>query len=289
VIKLTRNGSYFEAVLADGRIIQSSAVIMAPGLANYLYYPPEYTRLPPELVSHTSKHVLFDQFAGKKVAVIGGEQGALETAALVHEAGAEVSVVSRSPLRWLQGDSLENRTILRRIQYPKAGISPGWFNWGLEHLPYAFQKHPRNTKDALLQGRRSYGPACAAWLKPRILGKVTLHEGQHVREIHDVDDGVALLLMDDTRLKVDLVFLGTGYRVDSRQLSMRDPSLLAQVQMYEHAPILNQRFESSVPGLYFIGISSVSSCGPLYRFVVGTEATAKRVTAAVTQRLALVR
>src|SRR5207249_337167 len=83
----------------------------------------------------------------KHVVVIGGGQSALETAALLNENGVEVELVTRSPLRWLSGDSLQNRTLIKRLRYPKAGIAPGWFNWGLEYFPYAFQRLPRSTKD----------------------------------------------------------------------------------------------------------------------------------------------
>ena len=36
---------------------------------------------------------------------------------------------------------------------------------------------------------------------------------------------------------------------------MLHSSLVSEVQMYHNAPILNNRFDSSVPGLYFVGFS----------------------------------
>jgi hypothetical protein len=196
-----------------------------------------------------------------------------------------------SPLKWVKSSALltplTNRTLIKRMRYPKAGISPGWFNWGLEHFPSAFQHLPRSTKDGILRGRGSYGPAGAAWLRNRILDRVRLHERQNVEGIREVDDGVALTLSNNQTLRADHVILATGYRVDIQQLPMLRPSLLPTVQTYQHAPVLNSGFESSVPGLYFVGISSVSSCGPLYRFVVGTDAAAQRVTQAVTRSVML--
>ena len=41
------------------------------------------------------------------------------------------------------------------------------------------------------------------------------------------------------------------------------------------APVLSQRFESSVPGLYFTGLAAAPSFGPVMRFVFGVEYTAK--------------
>jgi hypothetical protein len=82
-------------------------------------------------------------------------------------------------------------------------------------------------------------------------------------------------------LKADHVVLGTGYRVDLTKLPMLHPSLLAALETYQGAPVLSNRFESNIPGLYFVGFSAVASCGPLFRFVLGTDAAARRVAVAV--------
>ena len=286
VASIEREEQHYKVTLVDGRVVQSQAVVMAPGLAYYVYCPAEYSHMPAELVTHASEHYTFTNFAGKRVAVIGGGQSALETAALLHENGADVDVVSRRTVRWLTGDSLHNRTLIRRMRYPKAGIAPGWFNWGLENFPYTFQLLPRAAKDRLLRGRGQYGPAGAHWLKPRILGKITLRELQLVEQMRETDDGVTLMLSDNETLKVDHVILATGYHVDVKKLPMLAPSLVSEVQTYQGAPILSNRFESSVSGLYFIGISSLSSCGPLFRFVVGTDAAARRVAGAAARQVA---
>lgn len=127
VATIERKERQFAVTLVDGRIIRSPAVVMAPGLAYYVYRPAEYDHMPSELVSHSADHATFERFVGKRVVVIGGGQSALETAALLHEAGADVQVVSRSPIVWLTGDSLKGRTFFKRLRHPKAGISPGWF------------------------------------------------------------------------------------------------------------------------------------------------------------------
>ncbi len=289
VASVERKGPQFEVTLVDGRVVQSPAVVMVPGLAYYIFRAPEYDHLPNELVSHTADHATFDRFAEKRVVVIGGGQSALETAALLYDSGAEVQVVTRKGIHWLIGMSMQNRTPIQRLRQPKAGIAPGWFNWGLEYFPYAFQQLPRETKDRLLRGRASYGPAGAHWLKDRIVNNVRLHELQHVQKIKEIDDGVALTLSNNDTLKADHLILGTGYQVDVKKLPMLHSSLVSEVQTYQNAPVLNNRFESSVAGLYFLGISSVSSCGPLYRFVVGTDAAARRVAGAVARRVASVK
>jgi len=285
VANITRKEQQFEVTLVDGRMVRSPVVIMVPGLAYYIYRPVEYTHMQTELISHTANHVTFDRFAGKRVVVIGGGQSALETAALLHESGADTQVVNRSPIVWLTGDSMENRTFIRRLRYPRAGISPGWFNWGLEKFPYTFQQLPRTTKERLLRGRGRYGPAGAHWLKDRIINKVKLHELQQVQKVKEADDGVMLSLSNDEKLKADHVILGTGYRMDIKKLPMLSSSLVAEMQTYHSTPILNTWFESSIPGLYFLGFSSLTSSGPLYRFVVGTDAAARRIAGAVKRQV----
>lgn len=286
---IKRKGQEFELTLVDGRIVKSQAVVMAPGLAYYVYRTPEYNHLPVENVSHTSNHYTFEGFSGKHIAIIGGGQSALETAALAHESGAQVELITRSPIHWLSGDSLKNRTLAKRIRYPKAGIAPGWVNWGFEHLPYAFQRLPRDKKDRLLRGRGRFGPAGAAWLKDRILGRVTMHESQPAKEVKEVDGEVELTLSNNETLRVEHVILGTGYQMDIKRLPMLHSSLLESIETYQGAPILNNRFETNVPGLYFVGFSSLSSCGPLFRFVVGTDAAARRVAGAVARQVTQVR
>src|SRR5262249_54916978 len=152
--------------------------------------------LPPEVISHTADHSSFAAFAGKSLAIIGGGQSALETAALANESGAYVQLITRSPLLWIKGSATfpEYRSVLERICKPKAGISSGWFNWQLEHFPYLFQSLPRTTRDWLLQGIGSYGPMGASWLRPRVIGQVALHELQQVEHIRDSDNGAEITL-----------------------------------------------------------------------------------------------
>jgi thioredoxin reductase len=280
---------YYKVTLEDGRVVQSPIIVMAPGLAYYTNRPAEYNHIASDLLTHTSDHYTFDGFAGKRVVVIGGGQSALEISALLHEHDTHVDIVSRRSIRWLGGNSLKDRSLMKQIRYPKAGIAPGWFNWGLENLPYSFHALPRTTKERLLRGRGQYGPAGAAWLKPRISGKVTLHEGQKVLSMKETDSGVSVALSNDETLTADHVILGTGYRVNIRNLPMLHTELVSKIQTYKNAPILNSRFESSVPGLYFVGISSVSCFGPFYRFVVGDDAAARRVAGSVARQVARVK
>jgi len=280
VKSIMRESERFRVELEDGRVLQSRAVVMAPGLHYYVYSPDNYSHLSKELVSHTSEHKNFDQFAGKRVLIVGGGQGALETAALAHESGVEVQMVSRHTIRWIPTPE-ENPSLIQRLRNPQAGTGPGWFDWTIEHMPYYFQSLGRLKKDQLLAGVGSFGPMGAHWLRDRVVGKFPLYEKQTVQGIKEVDGCVQLTLSNGQKLEGDHVMLGTGYHVDVKKLPMLDPSLVAEIKTYQNAPVLNSWFESSVPGLYFMGISSLSSFGPFYRFVVGTKAAARRVASGV--------
>jgi len=286
VSSIEKTGRSFILTLTDGRVLSSQTVILAVGLLYYVYRPVEYTHLPRQLITHTSDHHGLEHFAGKDVMIIGSGQSALETAALAHECGVRVHLVTRRPLTWTEAEP-EERSPLERVLHPKAGISSDWISWGLEHFPYTFQRLPKSTKARIVQ--HIYGPIGAYWLKSRILGKVTLHESQQVENVKEADNHIELQLSNRKRLKVDHIILGTGYRVDIRKLPMLHSSLIPAIRTYCGAPILNNHFESSVPGLYFVGFSSVMSCGPFYRFVVGTDAAAQRIASAMVQRITQVK
>ncbi len=290
VQSIEQSAGRFLVTLSDGRSITCRAVVMAPGLRYYARRPVEYSQIRSDLVSHSSEHHTLDRFAGKRLVIIGGGQSALETAALAHESGALVVIVSRSPISWIEGSATFNtkRTLRERLLSPKANIAPGWFNWGLDHFPHAFQRLPRRAKDRLLRGIGSYGPAGASWLKPRVSGKATIHERVTVQQIQEIGDEVVLTLSNDEVIHADHVILATGYRVDINRLPMLHPSVSARIRTYNDAPILNNNFESSVAGLYFVGFSSVSSCGPLYRFVTGTDAAARHITRSILSKISKV-
>jgi FAD-dependent urate hydroxylase len=283
VASIERNGKQFLLTLADGRKVQSLAVVMAIGLYYYANRPDEYDHMPAELVTHSFEYSDFDRFAGKQVVMIGGGQSAVEYAALLHEAGAHVHLVPRRPIHWLAPDTDGKRSFIEQVRAPRAGIAPGWKNWALEYFPYLFQRFSQDKKDRYI--RNHYNAAASDWLKERIIGKVTLHEGQKVEKVSAVNDTVELTLSNHEVLKANHLILATGYRVDIHRLAMLHPSLLADIQTDTDIPILSNRFESSVPGLYFVGLTSLRNFGPLFRFVVGTKAAAERVAGAVAKQV----
>ena len=60
--------------------------------------------------------------------------------------------------------------------------------------------------------------------------------------------------------------------------------LRGAIARLERSPRLNASFESSVPGLHFIGPASAMSFGPLFRFVVGAEYSVQVLSACLAPR-----
>jgi hypothetical protein len=83
----------------------------------------------------------------------------------------------------------------------------------------------------------------------------------------------------DSSIEVDHLIAATGYRADVSRLTFIDQTLQARISRVEGAPALNRHFESSVSGLYFIGVAAANSFGPLLRFAFGAKFAAERVAA----------
>src|ERR1700742_4869148 len=97
------SGDGSKVEFAEEAPVLARQVIIATGLLPYAHIPNDLPGLPADLMTHSSAHRQLDQFRGRRVAVIGGGQSALQTAALLHETGADVQVVvRRQQLTWEQ-------------------------------------------------------------------------------------------------------------------------------------------------------------------------------------------
>src|SRR5439155_24069051 len=122
-----------------------------------------------------------------------------------------------------------------------------------------------------------YHSGATHWLKHRVVGKVTLREGRTVAKLKVAQGKLDATISDGAKVRADHILLATGYKVDITKLTMIDPSLRAEIKTDRAIPSLSHWFESSVPGLFFVGLTSLRAFGPLYRFVAGCGAAARRV------------
>jgi FAD-dependent urate hydroxylase len=278
----------YEIVLDTGEMMRARRVVVAAGHVPYRYVPPELRDVPADRISHSADHRDFRGFEGKEVAVIGGGQSALETAALLREHGALPAVlVRKQSISWNDLPSSNNvatyggRPRTRgRVPRPVASLGAGWRMWVYSELPMLVFAFPEATRLRLV--RDVLGPSGAWWLRHRVEGQVPILLGYSVVGASGADGKVRLRVAavgaGETELAVDNLIAATGYRVSLDRLTFLDPHLQTQLRHVQGAPILSSSFESSVPGLYFVGLAAANTFGPVMRFVCGTRFAARRVT-----------
>jgi cation diffusion facilitator CzcD-associated flavoprotein CzcO len=292
VLRVSATADGFEVELGTGETFTTRSVVMAAGHVQFTHLPPglaalaEGEPLPTALVSHTSNHDDLSKFAGSDVAVIGAGQSALETAALLHESGAGVHLIVRAPRVLWAGPPNLHRTWKDKVLKPTSGLGPGWSHFGSERGAAAIRHLPERTRLAIFKA--VLGPAGAWWLHDRVENLVEIRTAQSVGAASIEGDKVVLECSAQhgarQRLVVDHVLAGTGYRVDVDSIEFLDQNLRARVDRVAGFPALNASFESSVPGLFFAGLSSAATFGPLMRFVCGTDFAAPRLARGVAAR-----
>ena len=258
----------FRLTLEGGQTLNARRVVIAAGIGPFVRRPEPFRGFPPSLVSHTSEHRDLSRFAGKQVLVVGGGQSALESAALLHEAGAEIEVIVRAPVvRWLHQRPWMHSWPIEPLLYAPPDVGPA----GVSHLvarPRWFSRLPRGWQDRLTS--RSLRPGGAQWVRPRLKGMEIL-TGRSVASATPIGERIRLQLSDGDERWADHVLLGTGYRVDISRYSFLAKDLLASIRQVNGYPQLDAGFETSVPGLHFLGAPAAWSFGPLMWFVAGTE------------------
>lgn len=271
---LARDGKGFQVELADGRNVKASRVIVASGISPFAHIPDFVSRLPPTLASHTQQHSDFSGFKGKNVVVVGSGQSAFEAAALLYEAGAEVELIARGPIIWINRRLYYKTGPAKRLFYPPSDVGPAGISW-IVSFPLLFSRIPDKTRLAI--DARSVRPAVAPWMRSRVEGRFTITPNTSIVSAKKEGHEVCLRLSDGTTRQVDHVMLGTGYKPDVQKLTYIDSSLRQQVQEQNGYPHLNTWFESSIPHLYFVGSLAGYTFGPLCRFVTGAGTSARQI------------
>ena len=275
VRSLVPDGASFRLELEDGRTVSAGAVVVATGIQSFAHLPAFAHDLPPTLASHTQDHKDFSRFAGKRVAVLGRGQSAVQTAAFLHEEGADVEVISRGPIIWIRRLLYEKSGVARHVFYPPSDVGPPGLSWAIHFASVYFQL-PEAVRRKIYQ--RATRPAGAKWLRSRVEGLVTETSQVEVVKACARGDRLQLTLSDGTTREVDHLFAGTGYRPDVERLDFIDPALREQVRRQGGFPLLDRGFESSVPGLFFVGAISSYNFGPLVAFVAGSGVAARHIT-----------
>jgi thioredoxin reductase len=272
--------------LASGETFDASAVVVASGLSGYAHMPTELTTAGDadlgSKISHSADHDDLGIFAGREVVVVGAGQSALESAALLREAGASVRLLVRG-----RGIGFGAAPTLGFHWRPEAPVGRAWSLYALCRWPHAVRFLPERVRLELV--RRVLGPKGAWWLRERVDGKVPVLDQRQIVSTQTDGSRVSVTVRNSEGsaevVEADHILACTGYRVNPPALDFLPRDLVDGLRLAGPFPELDATFQSSVPGLYFTGLAAAGTFGPLLRFVCGTWFAAPTVAEAVASRV----
>jgi thioredoxin reductase len=288
VQNVSHDGRIFEITLDDGERVYAKSVVLALGIGPFRYRPEQFAGIPRGLAPHSSDLNDFSQFRGRRVAVVGKGQSALEYAALLHENQVEVQILTRAPALTFHSFAWRKNLFRRLTPGPLRGISYrilpptdlGDIRTARKMAdPDLFRQQSPDVQEKLLKDCAK--PVGSYWLPSR-LESVRVRTGVSVAGVERVGSGLKLALSDGATDQVDLVVLATGYRIDISKYHILDSSLMRHIQKTPDGyPVLDTSLQTSVDGLYMAGVIAEKTLGPTLRFVTGTSNAGPRLAAAV--------
>jgi thioredoxin reductase len=283
VTSLRRTRTGFLLDFAGAPSLEARRVILATGHMAFRVIPEELAGLPEPLCYHSSKIHDLSEFAGRDVTLIGAGQSALESAALLSEAGAQVRLIVReSQVRW-NATRNGHRSLSEKVRHPESGIGFGWESLAVSEMPQWFRRLlPVDLRHRYVA--KTWGPSGAYWLRQRVEDRIEILLNCKVHQAKAEHGRVCMEIQvpDGTKtVWTDHVIAATGYKVDLDRLDYLSPGLKQSIAREGGAPVLDSQFETSVPDLFIVGIASAPTFGPVMRFMFG----AKHVAPVLTQRL----
>jgi hypothetical protein len=270
----------FCVVVEDGERFRAKRVVVATGIASFAHRPSAFECAPRSLVSHSNDNPEPARFRGHRVGIVGSGQSAIEIAALMSEAGAEVEVIMRAPgIRWLRGAVRLRKQLglVGRMLFPWTDVGSPPLSQVIAR-PALFRTLPAAARVSI--DRRTMRASVAGWLKPR-LESVQLAPSRTVARAEPHHDKISLVLNDASVRTFDHVVLATGFRIDLARLPFLSRELLDAIRRTAGYPHLKSGFESTVDGLHFIGATAAYCFGSVTRFVAGTRYSATALAAAI--------
>jgi hypothetical protein len=279
VTAIERGGGGYRVTTETGSEVDAGTVVVAVGAVPFAYAPPPLAEAVGESVAFATDLQDYGSYRSRRVVVVGGGQGGLESAALAARAGADVEILVRSRLHWF-ADREPHRPRgrvherLYRLAYPVVGYGPPPLNRLVLHpdllaaLPAVLRR--RLTARVLRAGG-------SPWLRPALDGVVRTTEGVAVTGIESRDGLVRLSLSDGSQREADAVIVAAGFRFALERLPFLSPELRAGIELNEGWPVLDRWFRSTDPGLLFVGFAAAQRFGPIVRFIPGTRFAAPRV------------
>lgn len=269
----------FRLETGAGGVVEARSVVLAVGVTPFPYAPEAFQGAMGGAIRFSIDPLDAAGFEGKRVLVVGGGQGGLESAALAAGAGAEVELVVRSEVRWFADREAHHprgrlAQRLYRLAYPAVGYGPPILN-RLALAPDLLAALPRDVRRRITG--RALRPGGSPWIREVAEGRVKVTEGVSVEEVESKENPVRVRLTDGTRREADAVLVSTGYRFSLERLTFLSEDLRRRIRIEHGWPVLDRYFRSTDPRVMFVGYPAEGRFGPLSRFVLGTEFTATRV------------
>jgi thioredoxin reductase len=276
---LKKGSEHFTLTLDNGETLDARRIVVAVGISHFAHVPNMLSGLPSALVTHSSAHADVARFKGKDVTVLGAGSSAIDLAAFLHEAGAAVRLVTRRKSLPMHTRMRLPRPLSDQLHAPMTAIGPSWRSCFFTYAASAFHRFP--ARQRLKWVKNQLGPS-AGWFMADRIRPVPVTYGVTPIGVTVVGDKVQLAFSDHdarySKIETEHLIAATGYRPDVARLPFLEPNLRAAIETLEDAPILSPHFESSVPGLYFVGPAAANSFGPLLRFAAGAKFVARRIS-----------
>lgn len=247
----SKDSPLFSSTLEDGTVITSEHVVIASGIEHHKELPPTLQKLPEDKIKHSWHVEQYESWKNKHVLVIGGGQSAAEGVAQLMEHNQVTWVLRRSPIFYSEP-----------INLPKP-----IFTLFLKLSPY-FYFMPTRLKDML--GKKFVQTTITPdmqYLLSTSRVKVVYKDAEHL-QLNERNGQIISAYLDE---EFDGVVAATGYDYQLNTLTFIQDDLQHKIQTNQGVPQINFEFETSVPGLYFVGGIVEQHYGPAQRFMMGSR------------------
>jgi len=265
---------HFTVFTAAGDTIHARNVALAPGFRHFANVPDELKALlPAGRYEHTCRFTDFSSASNQRYLIIGGRQSAFEWAALLLEAGASEIFISHrhdSPAFKTSDWSWVNPLVDAMAENP---------NW--------FRRLSQEEKDAVSQRQWAEGRLkLEPWLEPRLAGhRVKVLPRTEVVACQEQDGELIVTLSNGEEIHCDQIILATGYKVDITRLPLLSSgNVLDQLATRNGFPVLDEHFQTSIPGLFITSMPAIQDFGPFFGFTIAVRVSAKLICDAVVDR-----
>ena len=278
VERLDYSGKVFLLRLQDGEAVLAKRVVLATGIGSFRYTPPELDAISGPFCSHSIDHRSLNRFAGRDVLIIGGGASGVELAGLISQQGGRVTVATRQDRIPFCGPPRE-RSLWEKIQAPETGLGSGWRSLACVMAPMVFYRMPQSFRHMVV--RKHLGPAPGWTSRAEVERNVRVVLGATLLNAR-IDGNratVGFVMNDETQqtLEADHVIAATGFQVDMQRLGFLSALVHERLKLAARTPVLSPHFETSVPGLFAIGVTAANNFGPLLRFAYGAGFASRRL------------